>query len=78
MNTLVKIISDDQGQIRESHLQNWHFVIKDSGSNQTLCSGEYFGEGESSCEYELKTVKKGGVTCSDCLKKIKYIKSIKL
>ena len=77
MNFLVKILTSDDGEPRDLDLQYWHYVINDD-AERTLCEGEAFGEGESSCEYERKSVKRGGITCPDCLLKIKKIKAIKL
>ena len=77
MNNLVEILSDDFGEPRDEDLQYWHLVWNDCGA-QTFCQGEFFGKGESGCEYEVKSVKKGGITCPECLFKIKEIKKIKL
>lgn len=77
MNYLVKILSDDSGEPREKYQQYWHYVTNKTG-NQTLCEGEFFGFGESGCEYEVKQVKRGGITCPKCLAEIKDIKAIKL
>ena len=74
---LVKILSSDDGEPRDKHLQYWHWILTDTG-NHTLCEGEFFGYGESACEYEIKTVKRGGITCPKCLEIIKEIKAIKL
>lgn len=76
MNHLVKILSADDGEKRKN--TKWCLVVNKCAGNMTLCEGEYFGMGESGCEYEYKTVEKGGITCSDCLAQIKYIKNIKL
>ena len=77
MNHLVKILTDDYGEPREKYLQYWHYVV-DRGGNQTLCEGEFFGAGESGCEFEEKSVSRGGITCPKCLQHIKEIKAIKL
>lgn len=75
MNTLVKILADDNGEVIEN--PKWCFSVHWSG-NQALCSGQFYGYGESGAEYEIKSTKKGGITCTDCLEKIKQIKAIKL
>ena len=75
MNFLVKILVSDDGEKREP--QKWCLVVHYTGS-QTFCQGEFFGFGESGCEFETKTVKKGGITCDECLRKIKEIKNVKL
>lgn len=77
MNHLVKILSSDDGEPREPEYQYWHYVWNQNGT-QTFCQHEYFGFGESGCEYEEKSVKRGGITCPECLAKIKMIKAIKL
>lgn len=76
---LVKIFCDDGGERRDINQQFWHLV--DGGNltgNATLCQGEYFGFGESGCEFETKLVKRGGITCPGCLTRLKYYKRIKL
>lgn len=77
MNYLVKILSDDYGEPRDKASQYWHFVVS-KGGNQTLCEGEFFGQGESGCEFKVKEVERGGITCPNCLEQIKEIKAIKL
>lgn len=77
MNHLVKIISNDDGDKLSKEEQVWHVAIK-SDALRTLCTGEAFGFGESSCEYEEKWVKRGGITCDACLQKVKFIKKIRL
>jgi hypothetical protein len=76
---LVKILSDDKNEPRELYLQVWHLVdIANSSGACTLCEGEYFGVGESGCEFEVKSVKRGGITCKKCLDILKAYKKIKL
>lgn len=43
-----------------------------------MCKGEVFGFGEGAADGPTKKVKRGGITCPECLVKIKRIKSIKL
>ena len=53
-NLLVRIIRDDDGDLKSDH-QDWHLV--DPGNPQgdaTLCTGEFFGGGESACEFVTK------------------------
>lgn len=73
---LVKILSDDDFEKIEN--PKWHLIVTISGSNATLCTGEFFGEGESNVIYENKIVKRGGITCRKCLEQLKELKSIKL
>ncbi len=77
MNTLVRIIQDDDGA--ETFNQDWHLV--DPVNNQgpaALCTQEFYGFGESDCVFEEKTVERGGVTCENCLRRIRIYKAIKL
>ncbi len=77
-NYLVKILSDDDGELIEKQNQLWHYVVNKSGGEMTLCKGEFFGFGESACKFRIKVVERGGITCPHCLSQIKQIKSIKL
>jgi len=78
MNDLVKILSSDDGYKIELKNQVWHYVVTSCGGSATLCEGEYFGMGESGCEYEGKRVKRGGITCPKCISIIKDFKAIKI
>ena len=73
---LVKLLTDDDGYKIDK--PKWHYVVTLTGDPATLCSGEFFGIGQSSCTYKEKTVERGGITCERCLKIIKEIKDIKL
>lgn len=77
MNALVKIIRDDDGQVTKN--DDWHLV--DPGNPQgpaTTCTSEFFGPGESAVEYEVKNVKRGGITCPDCIRRVKAYKAVRL
>ncbi len=76
MNKLVKLLTNDDGQKQEPL---WHLIdpANETGPS-TLCSGEFFGYGESSCTYELKSVKRGGITCLKCTGKLKTYKAVRL
>jgi hypothetical protein len=78
MNTLVKILSSDDGEDRSPELQVWHLAITAGGDPCTFCEGEFFGAGQSRCEFTMKEVERGGITCKGCLQKIRQIKSVKL
>lgn len=79
MNRLVKILTDDSGIERRVELQYWHLVDPTNAiGDATLCEGEFFGVGESGCDYQTKQVQRGGITCPECLSKIKTIKAVKL
>lgn len=74
LNNVVKIIDDDDG-IKKKYAK-WCLV--DPCNNQgraALCTQEFFGEGESSCEYKIK---KGVITCPNCIEIIKTYHKIKL
>lgn len=75
-NRLVKLITDDDGE--EYNDPKWHLSVIQGSSSATLCTGEFFGYGESRCKYEVKTTEKGGITCQDCIDKIKEIKKVRL
>lgn len=75
MNQLVKILVDDCGEVIEN--AKWCLSIHDTG-NMAFCSGQFYGEGESACKYEFREIVRGGITCENCLDKIKRIKSVKL
>lgn len=76
MNKLVKLITNDDG---DEEAPFWHLVdpANDMGP-ATLCTGEFFGAGESSCTYEVKAVKRGGITCPNCLGKLRTYKAVRL
>lgn len=78
MNNLVKIKTSDDGDERPGHLQVWHLVVNETGGNCTFCEQEFFGFGESGCEYETNATERGGITCEQCIEKIKKIKAVKL
>ena len=76
MNHLVKFLTDDSGV--PVKCPEWHYVNPFASDPAALCTGEYFGPGQSDIEYVEKKTVKGGITCSDCLEQIKHYKSIKL
>lgn len=73
---LVKITVHDDG-VKEQK-PKWCLAIHKAGGWQTLCTGEFYGIGESSCKYLEKKSAKGGITCQSCLDEIKFFKAIKL
>lgn len=71
---LVRILTDEDGdRVRP---RRWHYVHVICGSNAALCTGEYFGVGESSATF--KTKDRGKITCEECRKIIKEMKAIRL
>jgi len=73
---LVKLLSDDDKEPYDD--PKWCVVDPLNTDPATLCTGEYFGEGQSDCTYETKTVKRGGITCNRCLAKLRWAKGVKL
>jgi hypothetical protein len=68
----IKVNDDGERQFRPK----WHYAVTYDGTgNHALCTGEYFGLGESACVYDFS---RGRITCSDCIEIIKKIKSIRL
>ena len=76
MNNLVRITKDNDGV--EQDKKDWHISTCGSGGKMVLCSGEFFGYGESRSTYETKKVLRGGITCKNCLDIVKEFKKIKL
>ena len=75
-HTVVKITVDDSGSEKES--PKWCLSIVSGGDPMAACTGEYYGMGQSDCEYKCKTVESGGINCPDCLALIRSYKAIKL
>ena len=78
MNDLVRLITDDDCDPKND-ADVWNLV--DPSNEQgpaALCTQEFFGLGESNCEYETKQAKRGGITCPECLRKLKLLKEVKL
>ncbi len=73
MNHCVKITRDDDGN--KILYAKWCYVIQKAGGSMALCSGQFFGMGESSCEYKERS---GKITCPDCIEEIKRYQRIKL
>jgi hypothetical protein len=78
MNKLVQIIKDDDGFPKDD-ADVWHLVdpCNDQGP-AALCTQEFFGIGESVCEFKTKMVNAGGITCPECLRKIRDYKAVRL
>lgn len=68
MNKLVKILGDN----------HWHLIYPFESDESTFCEGDWLSDND----HQTKEVKRGGITCRKCLKKIKeyksFFKSIKL
>lgn len=83
MNRLVRIIKYDKKYMGDENPDDWgdggwHLIIFNEDDPRIFCSGIVFLDGSTTVEYETKEVKRGGITCPDCLKKIKNIKAVKL
>jgi len=74
MHRLVKITRDDDGE--EIMSPTWCLVEVSQGEH-ALCTGVFFGSGESAAEFETKTVERG-VPCPKCRAIIQAHKAIKL
>jgi len=72
----VKILVHEDGENAKN--PKWHLVEQRSGTYETFCQGEVFGYGQSAAEYIREQLKKGGITCPNCITRIKWVKSIKL
>jgi hypothetical protein len=58
--------------------QVWCLVVTACGDAATFCTGEFFGSHQGGADGDTKTVQRGGITCPDCLEKIKMIKAVML
>lgn len=68
------MITDDDGERHTS--KKWHLVTTHGDSPRTVCTGEVFGEGESSAIFKEKFT--GKITCPNCIEIVKWFKEIKL
>lgn len=83
MNRLIKILAYDPLDLGDDELQDcdigWHLVDINSDSDpRVLCSGFVFGAGASGIRYEEKSVRRGGITCPECLRLVKGYKAVRL
>lgn len=79
MNHLVKIMVDEEGDPVDSPV--WCLAVNEAGAPAAFCSGEVFGFGDVSSDealHEEKYTARGGITCHDCLLRIREIKAVKL
>ena len=76
MMEVVKITFHDDGE--KAHSPKWHLVQNFGDAQRALCTGECFGEGEGGAVYEVKELVKGGVTCENCKRIIRWYKSVPL
>jgi hypothetical protein len=81
MNRLAKQIINDDGEQVLKEDQRWHLMQKNVGDISLLCTGEFVFSGCASGNgevYDFKQTTRGGITCEECMTKIKEIKSVKL
>lgn len=80
MKNVVKILTEDSPNGTGEKYENpkWCYIQNWGDGLRTLCTGEVFGIGESSCEYKIKPLIRGAITCDKCKTIINEIKSIPL
>ena len=69
---LVKIIEDFEGKELDGF---WHLTMAGDGK-RVLCDGLAIDDG--GVIFERKIVKRGGITCPNCMAMLREFKSIKL
>ena len=75
MNILVKITALESGEPVED--AKWCLLLAIGDTARTVCTGDAI-DGSSHYEHQIKTVKRGGITCEDCIQTVKIFKEIKL
>lgn len=76
MNRLVKIFTDEDGY--EIDDPEWCLVGPScSDGDMALCSGQYFGFGDSTVKYSERTRETKGITCISCLEKLRVLRGVK-
>lgn len=75
MNSLVKITADEDGD--EIPNAPWCLSVSIGGSPSAFCTMQVYGYGEGSAKFETKSAVRG-ITCPDCIAKIKEIKAVRL
>ena len=73
-NPIVMFFTDDDGFDIDNPV--WHLI--DPGNpagHAALCTGEFFGVGESSIQFSQT---EGEITCPNCISKIRKYKKVKL
>lgn len=77
MNTLIKLLTDDDGTVMDE--PKWCLADPCSlDGPRILCCGSVYGYGESSATYEIKETKRGGIECETCIRIIKGYKRVRL
>lgn len=75
---IVKFTANEDGDQIPNEDQVWHYSHLSVNANIAFCTGEFYGYGDSSVQFIERTIESGGITCLQCLEKIKTIQSIKL
>lgn len=77
MNDLVMIFTDHTGMIVDEPL--WHLVDMIAGEPSTICTMQPVStQIYRQMLIDEKSVKRGGITCPDCLAVVKHMKAVKL
>lgn len=75
---VVKFTVNEDGDQIPNEDQVWHYSFLSVNADMAFCTGEFYGYGDSSVQFVELTVGGGGITCPQCLAKIKIIQSIRL
>lgn len=81
MNHLVKCLVNDDGEEVSLEDQVWCATTHINGDPAVLCTGNfttYSCGGNENTEYIFKSVKRGGITCRDCLAILREYNGYKL
>lgn len=78
MNILIRIRTDEDGDEIPRSEQKWCLADPSpfSDTQRVLCDQQVLEDTIS--EWDIKYVKKGGITCEKCIETIKKFKSVKL
>jgi hypothetical protein len=78
MQTLAKqLINEDREKVLPEDMR-WHALEEVTSDRALVCTGEFVDFGAGAGDYIFKNVNRGGITCEECIERIKYFKSIKL
>lgn len=74
-HTLIKITTPDSFADESAVDGYWHLLSENYGDAEVFCSGGFLVDGMG---YVEKEVKRGGITCPDCLRLVKAYKAVRL
>lgn len=74
-HTLIKITTPDSFADESAVDDYWHLLSENYGDAEVFCSGVFLVDGMG---YVEKEVKRGGITCPDCLRLVKAYKAVRL